>query len=244
MPRPGVRLPADEPDAGPGAIPSSRRISASGRDRSRGWLGRLKSWNMCRRIDSGAAPAVPQFSLPTRIAGLALQAHDQQRLLEARVEAGQVRDVGAVLTIGVDDEPLETAPLHPLAQPLEPGRVQSRRDLRHLCRASRNRADPAWPIEPAVSSVAAHWIVVMSAARASTRYRASASTLMPRPDLAVGPGDPDLRAVVRRPSPKWTGPSCPLTWPPPIVISRSLRPAAGSDLDPRRRSRRDWARPG
>ncbi|HEY6570639.1 MAG TPA: hypothetical protein VIZ22_10130, partial [Candidatus Limnocylindrales bacterium] len=39
------------------------------RDRSRGWLGRLKSWNRSRRIGSGEAPAIPKHSLPTRISG-------------------------------------------------------------------------------------------------------------------------------------------------------------------------------
>ena len=43
----------------PAVIPSPARISRSGRDRSRGWLGRLKSWNRSRRIGSGAAPAIP-----------------------------------------------------------------------------------------------------------------------------------------------------------------------------------------
>jgi hypothetical protein len=50
-------------------MPSSARISESVRERSRGWLGRLKSWKRCRRIDSGAAPATPMHSLPTSKAG-------------------------------------------------------------------------------------------------------------------------------------------------------------------------------
>ncbi len=53
----------------PAPIPSPPRISPSGSDRSRGCSGRLKSWNRIRFIASGAAPAVPQHSLPTRIAG-------------------------------------------------------------------------------------------------------------------------------------------------------------------------------
>ena len=53
----------------PGPIPSPARISPRGRDRSRGCSGRLKSWNRWRFMASGAAPAVPQHSLPTRIAG-------------------------------------------------------------------------------------------------------------------------------------------------------------------------------
>ena len=66
----GVRLPADDADPRcPGRCPRRPRISASGRERSRGWPGRLRSWNRTRRIGSGAAPAMPQHSLPTRIAG-------------------------------------------------------------------------------------------------------------------------------------------------------------------------------
>ena len=57
------------PRPAPGTMPSSPRISASGRDRSRGWRGRLRSWNRWRRIARGAAPAIPQHSLPTRMAG-------------------------------------------------------------------------------------------------------------------------------------------------------------------------------
>ena len=47
------------PTREPAVIPSPARISARGRERSRGWLGRLKSWNRSRRIASGAAPAIP-----------------------------------------------------------------------------------------------------------------------------------------------------------------------------------------
>ncbi len=92
------------PIRAPATTPSSPRISASVRDRSRGWLGRLMSWYRCRRIDTGAAPAVPQHSLPTRIAGSASVADHQHGLLETRVEPGEVADVGAVLPVGVHDE--------------------------------------------------------------------------------------------------------------------------------------------
>ena len=57
------------PTFAPASMPSSARISESVRERSRGWLGRLKSWNRCRRIGRGAAPATPKHSLPTRTAG-------------------------------------------------------------------------------------------------------------------------------------------------------------------------------
>ena len=58
----GIRLPADDADAAPAAIPSSPRISASGRDRSRGWPGRLRSWKQDaahrQRRGAGHPPAL------------------------------------------------------------------------------------------------------------------------------------------------------------------------------------------
>ena len=114
----------------PAAIPSSPRGSRpSGRDRSRGWLGRLRSWNRWRRIGSGAAPAIPQHSLPTRIAGSPVRADDEDRLLEPRVEAGQEGEVGAVLAVGVDDEVVVAAFARAGAEPLQPSGVGRGRDL-------------------------------------------------------------------------------------------------------------------
>ena len=56
---------------------------------------------------------MPQHSLPTRIAGVAGRPEDQHRLLEARVEPGQEREVRAVLAVGVDDEPVVAARRRP-----------------------------------------------------------------------------------------------------------------------------------
>ena len=143
---PGIGLPADEPDAGA----SVDSLFAQDLGQRTGSVARLagqaevlesvtahRKW--CR---TGRAPVL----VAHEDRGLALKTHDQQRLLEARIEAGQVRDVGAVLTVGVHDEPMETAPLHPLTQSLEPGRVRGGGDLGHLCRACRNRAARAEPI--------------------------------------------------------------------------------------------------
>ena len=66
---PGVRLPARDPDAHARGDSLVLEIVSRGRDRSRGWSVRLRSWNSSRRIGRGAAPAMPKHSLPTRIAG-------------------------------------------------------------------------------------------------------------------------------------------------------------------------------
>ena len=68
---------------------------------------------------------MPQHSLPTRIAGVAVAPDDEDRLLEPRVEAGQVRQVRAVLAVGVDDEAVVAALRHPLAEAIEAGRRSS-----------------------------------------------------------------------------------------------------------------------
>ena len=90
------------PTRRPAPMPSSAEDLGQRLDRSRGWPGRLRSWNRMRRIGSGAAPAVPKHSLPTRIAGGSVGPTIAHRLLEAWVEAGQPGEVGAVLSIGVD----------------------------------------------------------------------------------------------------------------------------------------------
>ena len=69
---------------------------------------------------SGAAPAMPQHSLPTRIAGSPAGPTIEDRLLEPRVEAGQEREIGAVLAVGVDDETVVAALVRPLAQRVDP----------------------------------------------------------------------------------------------------------------------------
>ena len=56
---------------------------------------------------------------------------DEQRLLEARVEAGEIGEVRAVLAIRVDQEPIHSGALHSLAEPVQSGRVGRRRDLGH-----------------------------------------------------------------------------------------------------------------
>ena len=124
--RPAYVFQPTTPTRLPGPIPSSARISRQRRATGRAaGSGRLRSWNRLRRIGSGAAPAIPKHSLPTRMAGSPPGPSDEQRLLEARVEAGQVGEVGAVLAVGVDDEPVVAAASARARAggPLAPGRT-------------------------------------------------------------------------------------------------------------------------
>ena len=57
------------PTRAPAPMPASPRIASSGRDRSRGWLGRLSSWNSTASTGSGATRASPMHSLPARRTG-------------------------------------------------------------------------------------------------------------------------------------------------------------------------------
>jgi hypothetical protein len=69
--------------------------------------------------------------LPNEHRRLAARSDDEDRLLEARVESGEVRDVGAVLAIGVDDEPVVAALLRTHPKTIEARGVESRWHLRH-----------------------------------------------------------------------------------------------------------------
>ena len=100
----------------PGPIPSSARISASGA-RSVARLARqaqvlepLPPHRQRRR--PGDAPAL----VADQDGGITIRPHDQHRLLETRVEAGQVGQVGAVLAIGVDHQTLEASGVGSLAE--------------------------------------------------------------------------------------------------------------------------------
>jgi hypothetical protein len=64
--------------------------------------------------------------------GVAVGRHDEDRLLEAGIEAGQVGQVGAVLTVGVDNQPIPAARLGTLAKAGQSVGVQARRQLGHV----------------------------------------------------------------------------------------------------------------
>ncbi len=59
---------------------------------------------------------------------------DQQRLLEPRVEAGQVGEVGAVLAVRVHEDAIQAGASGALAEPCRAVGVGRRRDLRHAVR--------------------------------------------------------------------------------------------------------------
>ena len=90
--------------------PRRRGSSRAARDRSRGWLGRLKSWNSSRRIGNGAAPPSRSTRCPRGSAGSPSRSDDEDGLLEARVEPRQPGEVGAVLAVGVDRRGGRSAP--------------------------------------------------------------------------------------------------------------------------------------
>ena len=122
------------PTREPAPTPSSARISASGRERSRGWPGRLRSWKQLtahrqRRGAGHARSTRCRRGSPGRLAP-----DDQDGLLEAWVESGQEREVGAVLAIGVDHEPVVASRVHPLAEVRQPRGVQAVGDARLLRR--------------------------------------------------------------------------------------------------------------
>ena len=126
----------------PGPMPSSARISASGRERSRGWPGRLRSWNRTRRIGSGAAPAIPKHSLPTRIAGS--PSHRARRRGAPPRSAGRSRSARRGWRCARDRRRRRAGRSrgrrHRARRRVEPRRVQRGRDARAPGRASRSRA--------------------------------------------------------------------------------------------------------
>jgi hypothetical protein len=65
---------------------------------------------------------------------VAARSDDEDRFLEARVESGEVRNVRAVLTIGVDDESVVAAGLSALSEAPETRGVERAWQLRHRLR--------------------------------------------------------------------------------------------------------------
>ena len=89
-----------------------------------------------------------------------VRADDQDRFLEPWIEAGQIREVGAVFTVGVDQRRRRTASIETGAESTEPIEVQAVGDLGRksgpACRSPVVRShgvvlaafDPPYPVNP------------------------------------------------------------------------------------------------
>ena len=127
---------------------------------------------------------------------VALRAEHQQRLLEARVEPGQVGQVGAVLPVGVDHQPVPALRRRPLPKALDAVPVHPGRHLRHLLRHAEvrqvegRRPGGLHPVSPGRALPGSPVAHLGGAARITAKP--SASTSLPGPPLAAGPLHPDL----------------------------------------------------
>ena len=219
---------ATTPTRRPSTTPSSPRIVGQ----RPGAVARLgRQGQVLVQLDgasaSGAARGHPVALVAGQDERVAVRGDDEDRLLEARVEAGQARQVGAVLAVGVDHDPVVAALGHPGAQPLEPLRV------------ARRRAPPA-------SSPGAR-----TSGRSTGASRAVRAAMSPPLDRRVGwsrigrprraaTGRPSpsgqvtrTSALVAGPSPTWIGPRVPLACPPPTVRSRSSTSSPTRTRQPR-----------
>ena len=121
---------------------------------------------------------------------LAVRADDQQRLLEARVESGQVRQVRAVLAVGVDDEPVVARAHRRARAGARAARAYSlRRDLRHRGRACRSRAASTSARRGAAGSLVSTTVGRPGLDRAPPRGRRR-RTVRPRPAATDRPRRP------------------------------------------------------
>ena len=176
--------------------PPRARISPSGRDRSRGWLGRLKSWKQVAPHRQGRGAGHAPALVADQDRRLALGPTTSSRLLEARVEPGEVREVGAVLAVGVDDEPVEAAlrwralaAVRVASRRARPGCPAScsgipksgrARGPRGPCGSRASRSSHRSPLRHGVHGSAA-------VAPRSMRHDPVGDDVQPRPDLAIGP---------------------------------------------------------
>ena len=214
--RPGSRARSPPP-------PGSR---ASGRDRSRGCIGRLKSWNRWR-AHRAAAPRrpCPRHSLPDEDRRRVVGPDDEHRLLEPRVEPGEERDVRAVLAVRVDDEAVERARVRARAQRGDALGVRARPGSRAAGRASRSRAGRSSPAARSPSSSPPHRARRASTARPRRRPRSMTHEPVAGDAHATAPPrrrarSPAPRPRVAGPSPTCVQPSWPPMCPPPTTTSR------------------------
>ena len=213
----------------PGPIPSSPRIS---RERPRP-VARLAGQAEVLEQVRGASAAVPRRpSRSTRCRrgspGRRSGPTTSDRLLEARVEAGQPGEVRAVLAVGVDDQPVVAARRRSRSRSASSRAAYSDGgQLRARRRASRSRAGRSWA-RRALDVRRRHGALLLRvAATAGSRSRRARSIdelvgrrVEPRPDGRRRATGRAPRRASAGPSPKWTQPSWPPAWPPPTVSSR------------------------
>ena len=125
-----VRLPADDPDPSPGTDALAAEDLGQ-RPGSIAWLpgqAEVLEQDAAHRQRRGAGR--PEALVADEDRGLLGRADDRDRLLEPWVEAGQPGEVGAVLSIGVDDQPVVAATVHRLAKAVQARGVDLGRDQR------------------------------------------------------------------------------------------------------------------
>ena len=215
--RRGVGLPADHADLRPGTNPFLTEELGQ-RPRTVARLARqteiLEPVAPHRERRRAGGPPVLVAHEDGWLAGLA---DDEDRFLEARVEARQIRQVRAVLAIGVDDQAVDFGRRRTGPQAFQPVGVERRGQLRRLVgHAEFGQVDRR---EPGPGHGRLHG-VTSPVPRSSVTYWSAATGIH-------GPCSPSgqvTRTSARSaaPSPKWVGPSRPLTWPPPTVTSRSI----------------------
>ena len=126
-----VRLPADHAD------PAARADALAGQDlpeRPRPVPGLARQAQVLEQLAThrqGSRAGHPEALVADQDQRLPAGPDDQQRLLETGVEAGQERQVGAVLPIGVHDDPVVAPRVGPAPQLVEPAGVGRGRDDRH-----------------------------------------------------------------------------------------------------------------
>ena len=125
-----VRLPADDPDPSPG----TDALAAEDLGQRPGSIARLPGQADVLEQDAahrqGCGARGPEALVADEDRGLLGRADDRDRLLESWVEAGQPGEVGAVLSIGVDDQSVVAATVHRLAKAVQARGVDLGRDQR------------------------------------------------------------------------------------------------------------------
>ena len=217
----GERLPAGDPDACP------RTDALRGQDlgqRPRAVAGLAGQAEVLVELHPHGQRGIPRQPLALvadedeRVL-VTRHAQDEDRLLEARIEAGQVAQVGAVLAIGVDEEAVVASVGGARPRPIRARGVQLVRQERHGAgHAEVGQLDGLQARRRHGQSSGSGSSTGWSLPRLM-RSRWSAATSIHAPTSPSGQVT-RRRAVSDAPRPKWTGPSWPPACPPPMVSSR------------------------